>query len=54
MQTVITMATMDPKPVKLQENVILTFKNQKVSTKAKLYSVCSVLIGFNFYKCSFS
>ena len=48
MQTVITMATMDPKPVKLQENVILTFKNQKVSTKAKLYSVCSVLIGFNF------
>ena len=33
------MAAMDPKPVKLQENVILKFKNliYQVSTKAKLY-----------------
>ena len=53
-QTVIMMAAMDPKPVKLQENVILTFKNLKVSTKAKLYSVGSVLISFNFNKCRFS
>ena len=36
------MAAMDPKPVKLQENIILTFKNLKVLTKAKLYSVGSV------------
>ena len=44
------MAAMDPKPEKLQENVILTFKNLKVSTKAKLYSVGSVLTSFNFNK----
>ena len=44
------MAAMDPKPVKLQENVILKFKNliYQVSTKAKLYSAGSVLISFNF------
>ena len=36
------MAAVDPKPVKLQENVILTFKNLKVLPKAKLYSVGSV------------
>ena len=33
------MAAVDPKPVKLQENVILTFTNLKVTTKAKLYLV---------------
>ena len=42
MQTRIMMAAMDPKPAKLQENVILTFKNLKVTTKAKLYLVGSV------------
>ena len=46
----IMMAAMDPKPVKLQENAILTFKNLKVSTKAKLYSADSVLISYNFNK----
>ena len=48
--TGIMMAAMDPKPVKLQENVILKFKNliYQVSTKAKLYSAGSVLISFNF------
>ena len=29
-------AAMDPKPVKLQENVILKFKSLRVITKAKL------------------
>ena len=47
-QTRIMMAAMDPKPVKLQENVILTFKNLKVSTKAKLYSLGSVFDQFQF------
>ena len=49
-ETGIMMAAMDPKPVKLQENVILKFKNliYQVSTKAKLYSAGSVLISFNF------
>ena len=42
MQTRIIMAAMDPKPVKLQENIILTFKNMKVTTKTKLYLVGSV------------
>ena len=36
------MAAMDRKPVKLRENVVLTFKNLKVTTKAKLYLVGSV------------
>ena len=36
--TRILMAAMDPKPVKLQENVILKFKNLRVITKAKLNS----------------
>ena len=30
-------ATMDPKPEKLQQNVILKFKNLKVTTITKLY-----------------
>ena len=30
-------ATMDPKPVKLQQNVILKFRNIKVKTITKLY-----------------
>ena len=38
------MAAMDPKPVKLQENVILTFKNLKVTTKTKLYSVGNLVL----------
>ena len=41
-QTRIIMAAMDPKPVKLQETIILTFKNLKVTTKTKLYLVGSV------------
>ena len=36
--TRILMAAMDPKPVKLQENVILKFKNLRVISKAKLNS----------------
>ena len=43
-QARIMMAAMDPKPVKLQENVILTFKNLKVTTKAKLYLVGNLVL----------
>ena len=57
-QTRIIMAAMDPKPVKLQENVILTFKNLKVTTKAKLYlrvqfRSVSVEISFGLVDASF-
>ena len=48
------MAAMDHKPPKLQENVILTFKNLKVSTKANLYSVVSVYISSSFNEFRFS
>ena len=40
--TRIMMAAMDPKPEKLQEHVILKFRNLKVITKAKLNSFGSV------------
>ena len=53
-KTRIMMAAMDHKPPKLQENVILTFKNLKVSTKANLYSVVSVYISSSFNEFRFS
>ena len=45
----VTAVALDPKPEKLQENVILRFRNLKVRTRSKSVSIVYIVIFYSEY-----